>query len=86
MGNNIAVKNDNKKEKPGINHLMLLDPRTRGIAHIIPIQPALDPVNIIKTKIVSKIKKEKIFLKKFFLILIKFAIANGQIILSQQAV
>ena len=49
--NNIAVKNDNKKVILGINHLMLLDPRTRGIAHIIPIQPALDPVNIIKTKI-----------------------------------
>ena len=86
MGNIIAAIKDKKKVILGKNHLMLLDPNTKGKAHIIPSQPALDPVRIINIKIASKIRNEKILFIKFFLILIKYAIANGQIILSQEAV
>ena len=51
---NAGIK-DKKNAILGKNHLILLDPKTNGIAHIIPIQPALDPVSIINPKITNKI-------------------------------
>ena len=82
MGKTIEEIKDRQNVIKGINHLKAFDPKTKGMAQIIPIQPALDPVRMIKTKTDNKKKNIKNLLIFRFLLITKNEIANGQIILS----